>query len=176
MVSIHSEHPFLPSVGDRDSLRRLRGRFPAAVSLWTAADDHERQGLTVSSMMIGDGQPGQLLGLIDEDSDLWPLLDRTKVVAVSLLRWPHRMLADGFAGTGPAPGGAFRMGHWTETRWGPVLSDAAAWLGARLLPGRPDHAGWGLLVRASIEKIEIAGESDEPPLTSWRGRYRELTW
>ncbi len=175
-MSIHSEHPFLPAEEDRNPLRRLRGRFPAAVGLWTTADDHERQGLTVSSMMIGDGRPGQLLGLIDEDSDLWPLLSRTRVVAVSLLRWPHRTLADAFAGTGPAPGGAFRMAQWTQTEWGPVLTEAAAWLGARLLPGESDHAGWGLLVRASVEKIEIAADGGEPPLTSWRGRYRELDW
>lgn len=182
-MTIHSDHPFLPAEGDRDPLRRFRGRLAAGVALWTtgvatSTGAETRKGLTVSSMMIADGEPGEVIGLIDEDSDLWDLLDQTRTVVVSLLDHDESagpsggQLSDAFAGTFPAPGGPFRMADWTETDWGPALV-GAPWLGARLLPGMPVHAGWALLVRAEIETIDLAGDSDDP-LVSHRGRYHHL--
>jgi flavin reductase (DIM6/NTAB) family NADH-FMN oxidoreductase RutF len=173
-VTIHSEHPFLPPENERSPLRRFRGRMAAPVTVWTTAGDGDRAGLTVSSLMVADGEPAQLLGLIDEDSDLADLLLQTRTVAVSLLGWEHRGLADAFAGTAPAPGGPFRIGAWTQTQWGPVPADAIGWLGARLLPGDPDHAGWALLIRATVEQVELAGASDQQAMAHLRGRYRQL--
>lgn len=170
-MTIHSDHPFLPPESDRDPLRRFRGRLAAGVSLWTTGQE-TRKGLTVSSMMIGDGEPGQVVGLIDADSDLWDLLEQTRTVAVSLLDHSHAQLSDAFAGTFPAPGGPFRMAEWTGTEWGPALA-GVPWLGARLLPGDPEHAGWALLVRATIETVHLDGNDDDP-LVSHRGRYHHL--
>ena len=54
-----------------------------------------------------------------------------------------------------------------------VLTDAPAWLGARLI-GPPDHAGWGLLVRAQIEQVHIGDDPADGLLSLVRGRYRAL--
>ena len=170
-VTIHSDHPFLPPESGRDPLRRFRGRLAAGVSLWTTGRE-TRRGLTVSSMMIGDGEPGQVVGLIDEDSDLWDQLAETGTVVVSLLDHSHAQLSEAFAGTFPAPGGPFRMAEWTDTEWGPALA-GASWLGARLLAGEPEHAGWALLVRAEIETVHLSADADDP-LVSYRGRYHHL--
>ena len=172
-MTIHSDHPFLPPEHERSPVRRLRGRMPAPVTVWTSAGA-VRAGWTVSSLMIADGDPPQLLGLLDEDSDLADLLLSTRTVAVSLLGWEHRGMADAFAGTAPAPGGPFRMGSWDDTDWGPVLTDGPGWIGARLLPGAPDHAGWGLLIRAAIEHAEVSDASQAPVLAHLRGRYLQL--
>src|SRR6478609_3176433 len=51
-VSIHSEHPFLPPEGERDPLRRFRGRMPQPVTLWCAGDEARRAGWTVSSLLV----------------------------------------------------------------------------------------------------------------------------
>ncbi len=172
-MTIHSEHPFLPPEGQRDPLRRFRGRMLQPVTVWTAARDRRRVGWTVSSVLVADGAPAEVIGLLDEDSGLADALEHGGPLAISLLGASHRGLADAFAELAPAPGGPFRLGSWIETDWGPVLADAPGWLGARLSSGPVDHAGWALLVRAEIEHVEVA-DGDGELLGSFRGRYRSL--
>ena len=75
-------------------------------------------------MLVADGDPGRVLGLIDEESDLWEALERSGSFAVAPLGSTDRQLADRFAGLMPAPGGLFAAGEWTATRYGPVPSGA----------------------------------------------------
>lgn len=172
-MTIHPEHPFLPPEGQRDPARRLRGRLPSPVTVWATEADDGRTGLTVSSMLLADGEPTRALALIDEDSDLWDALEQTRTAAVSLLAWRHRGLADAFAGVSPAPGGPFRLTTWETTAWGPVVADAGAWAGVRLEAGEPRRVGWALLVDAVVEHVEIV-DSDDEPMTHLRGRYRQF--
>lgn len=183
-MSIHSEHPFATGGPDRNPLRRLRGRLPSPVSVWTAGSGRARVGWTLSSFLVADGvlestlrgdEPAQVIGVLDEDSALADLLTSTSAASlvVNLLGWSHRALADAFAGVAPAPGGAFRLGRWHDSSWGPVLSDAPAWLGARV-EGPLEHAGWGLLVRAVVEQVEIGTAADDGMLTHLGGRYRPV--
>lgn len=146
--------------------------MPAPVTVWASTLAGRRSGWTVSSLLLADGRPSELLGLLDEDSELADVVRQTRTVAVSLLTGAHRGLADAFAGIAPAPGGPFRLGHWSDTAWGPVLDDAAGWLGARLGGGEPEHAGWALLVRATIEHVQLGDAADV--LGHVRGRYRPL--
>lgn len=124
-------------------------------------------------MLVADGDPAEVIGLVDEDSDLAAAMLRSRTVAISLLGEPHRQLADVFAGLAPAPGGPFRMASWSETDWGPVLDDAAGWIGARLIDADPDHAGWALCVRATIEEVRL-GSPEPASLAHVRGRYVAL--
>ena len=117
-MTIHSGHPFLEPPADRDPVRRLRGRLGGAVSLWATGSEDARAALTVSSVLVAAGEPARLLGLIDPDSDLATTVASTGTAVVALLQWPHRDLADAFAGVAPAPGGAFRLGTWSQTPWG----------------------------------------------------------
>lgn len=172
-MTIHPDHPFLPPEGERDPVRRLRGRMPSPVTLWATESDGHRAGLTVSSMLLADGEPPHAVALVDEDSDLWDVLEQTRTAAVSLLSWRHRALADAFAGVGPAPGGPFRLASWEPTAWGPVATDAIAWAGVRIGADEPRHAGWALLVDAVVERVEIV-DADDEPMTHLRGRYRRF--
>lgn len=174
-MTIHSDHPFATPAGDRDPLRRLRGRTTSAVSLWTAGEGRARAGWTVSSFLLAEGDPGEVVGTLDEDSALAELLMSAAEPAtfvVSLLGWAHRGLADAFAGLAPAPGGVFRLGTWTDSAWGPVLEGSAGWLGARLRPGPVEHAGWGLLLRGTVEHVELPEPPAEGLLVHVHGRYR----
>lgn len=165
-MTIHSEHPFVPPDGDRDPVRRLRGALPAPVTVWTAGSGRSRRGLTVSSLLVAAGDPAHVLGLVDEESDLWG--EPPETLVVNVLGPGHEYLADAFAGTVPAPGGSFTLGEWDESEWGPVLTDAAAWIGVRLPEEAPRHVGWGLLVDGVVEHLEPgSGEV----LTHVRGRY-----
>ena len=166
-MSIHHTDPFATPEGDRSPLRRLRGRLASPVTLWTAPGP---AGLTMSSTLVVDGRPGRVLGLVDDESDLWAAIEDAGRFAVLPLRPEHRQLADRFAGLMPAPGGLFANGDWRETDFGPVPADAGTWAGCRLDTARP--YGWALLLEGTVEHVEV-GAADEP-LVHYRGRYREL--
>lgn len=163
---IHGTDPFAVPEGQRSPVRRLRGRLPAAVTLWTAPGP---AGLTVSSTLVADGEPGRLVGVLDEESELWAAASAAGVFAVAPLRSQDRRLADRFAGLMPAPGGVFAGYGWQDTAFGPVLAELTSWAGCRLDAARA--MGWGLLVEATIAHVEIGAE-DVQPLVHYRGRYR----
>lgn len=166
-MTIHSEHPFLEPQDQRDPVRRLRGRLGGVVTLWTAGEGAARAGLTVSSLMVANGDEPLLLALVDPESDLLARLRETGTVVVQVLGWPDRDLADAFAGTAPAPGGPFRMADFVETAWGPRLAHAGTWAGARLLEEAP--VGWSVLVTCAVDDVVIGDAA--PPLVHRRGRY-----
>jgi flavin reductase (DIM6/NTAB) family NADH-FMN oxidoreductase RutF len=166
-VTIHTGHPFLEPEGDRDPVRRLRGRLGGTVSLWTAGPPDDRAGLTVSSWMVAGGEPGRVLALLDPDADLTDLLLETGRGVVQLLRWPHRDLADVFAGVAPAPGGPWRTAEWEETPYGPRLADALTWALASV--ESDVDVGWSRLVTCTLDTV-VVGEEDDP-LLHRRGRY-----
>lgn len=166
-MTIHNVDPFATPEGERSPLRRLRGRLAAAVTLWTAPGP---AGLTMSSTLVVDGRPGRVLGLVDDESELWAAIEDAGRFAVLPLRPEHRQLADRFAGLMPAPGGLFAGGDWRDTEFGPVPADAGTWAGCRLDAARP--YGWALLLEGTVEHVEV-GSADEP-LVHYRGRYREL--
>lgn len=168
-MTIHTGHPFAEA--DPDPVRRFRGRLGAAVTLWTAGDADDRAGLTVSSLMVAGGEPGRVLALLDPDADLTLRLEETGRAVVALLGWQHRQLADAFAGTAPAPGGAFRTGDFEDTGAGPRLVDAAAWAETELEDVR--DVGWSRLVTCTIGDVVI-GDDDDEGLGHRRGRWVRL--
>ena len=166
-AQIHSSDPFATPDQDKSPVRRLRGRLAAPVTLWTTPGP---AGLTVSSMLVADGDPGRVLGLVDEESEFWDAVSSAGVFAVSPLGLQDQQLADRFAGLMPAPGGLFATGDWTETEYGPVPKGAATWAGCRVDAHRP--YGWALLIEATIATVQL-GEA-APPLLHHRGRYHRL--
>ena len=166
-MTIHTEHPFLEPEGDRDPARRFRGRLGGTVTLWTAGDEGDRAGLTVSSLMVAGGEPARVLALVDPDSDLHDRLQETGRAVVHLLGWEHRDLAEAFAGTAPAPGGPFRTGGFTQTAWGPLLTGAPTWASVSL--ETVADVGWSALLTCVIDEVTIG--DDLPPLVHRRGRY-----
>jgi flavin reductase (DIM6/NTAB) family NADH-FMN oxidoreductase RutF len=170
-MTIHSTHPFADP--DPDPARRLRGRLGGAVSLWTAGDGDEPRGwagLTVSSLLLAGGEPPRLLALVDPDSDLAAAVLRTGRGVVSLLSWPHRDLAEVFAGQAPAPGGPFRTATFERTPYGPGLVGATS----RALVSLESsvEVGWSLLLTCAVDDLALV--DDESPLLHRRGRYGTL--
>lgn len=165
---IHSTDPFAVPETGKSSVRRLRGRLASPVTLWTAPGP---AGLTVSSTLVADGEPGRLLGLIDDESDFFDAAVSAGRFAVVPLTPADRQLADRFAGLFPAPGGLFSIGAWRETAFGPVPASAGTWAGCRLDSERP--CGWARLLDGVIETVYTGAESS--PLIHYRGRYTELS-
>lgn len=165
---IHSTDPFATPEQDRSPVRRLRGRLVAPVTLWTAPGP---AGLTVSSVLVADGEPGRVIGLLDEESALWAAIGSAGRFTVCPLAQGQRQLADRFAGLAPAPGGLFAQDQWDQTDYGPVLAGDRTWVGCVLDTAR--GYGWGMLVEATIARITL-GSGDAAPLAYHRGRYRTL--
>lgn len=169
-MTIHSSHPFADP--DPDPVRRFRGRIGGAVSLWTSGTGEGRAGLTVSSLMVAGGAPAYVLGLLDPDADLRDVLESTGRGVVQLLRWPHRELAEAFAGLFPAPGGLFREREWETTSHGPRLRTATTW--ALVEVEEVTSVGWSALATCRIADV-VVDEADpeaEDALEHRRGRYR----
>ncbi|MGA8209195.1 MAG: flavin reductase family protein [Nocardioidaceae bacterium] len=165
-MTIHTTHPFADP--DPDPSRRLRGRLGGAVSLWTAGAAPAQAGLTVTSLMLANGAPAKVLALLDPDADLAESLLRTQRAVVHLLAWPHRDLADAFAGVTPAPGGPFRLAEFEDTDHGPRLVSAATW--ALVSLESAVEVGWSTLVTCVIDAVTIG--DDDQPLMHRRGRYQ----
>ena len=173
-MTIHTGDPFQPERGTPNQLRRLRARLPAAVTIWAAGSGPDRTGLTVSSMLVADGEPGYVVGLLKPETDLVDALQDTAAFTVSVLRYRHRQLAEMFAGLAPAPGGMFGFGEWRQDSHGPVLVEAIATVSCTV-DGPPVPTGYGVLVRAvvnSLDVTEVAGDdTDDLPLAFQRGTY-----
>lgn len=163
-MSIHSEHPFAVPPAQRDAARRFRGRLASPVTLWLTGQGAGRAGLTVSSVLVALGEASRVIGLIDPDTDLADALQATFTVTV--LTPEDRVLAESFAGVGPAPGGLFRGTGFAETPWGPVLAAPRSWVGARVESVR--ELGWSREVVGAIEHVDVA---DTDPLVHLQGRY-----
>jgi flavin reductase (DIM6/NTAB) family NADH-FMN oxidoreductase RutF len=166
---IHRSHPFVTPEGGREPVRRFRGRLAAGVTVWTAGAD-EPAGLTVSSVMVAEGEPSLVIGLINDTTDLFEKIRATGTFVVHVLDTEHRRLAERFAGTFPSPGGLFHDLQWSPSEHGPALEEHADRAGCRV---REVHdAGYQKVVVATIEAVSL-GELDSP-LVYFRGKYRRL--
>jgi len=171
-MSIFSSDPFATPAHLRSPVRQARGRLASAVTLWTARHpDRGPAGLTVSSVLVVDGEPGRLLGTLDTESEAWEAIQAVGRFSVAPLTGADRQLADRFAGLLPAPGGLFAGGGWRTTAAGALLPEHLdTWLECRLDQARP--CGWAMLVEAVIERVELGEHAD--PLLHFRGRYATL--
>ncbi|MGH2820948.1 MAG: flavin reductase family protein [Actinomycetota bacterium] len=167
---VHYEDPFLAPAELREPTRRLRGRMTAGVTVWTSGRGEEATGLTMSSVVVAEGRPSILLGLITDTTSLWDAIHATGAFVVHVLEDGHRLLAERFAGRWPAPGGLLSGLDVETSEWGPVLSTIRNRAYCRYKEAT--EAGYQHLIRGEIERIELAELAE--PLVYFRGRYRHL--
>jgi flavin reductase (DIM6/NTAB) family NADH-FMN oxidoreductase RutF len=141
--------------------------MPAPVTVWTSGDaDSAWAGLTVSSVLLAQGEPGHLIGLIGPDSDVAEAIGDGGLFVVHLLidRPDHRRLAQHFAGVLPADPNLLAVeasGH------GPRLMAAPDQLACRAIASRA--AGWSQLVEAEVADIRLGPPAR--PLVWYRGEF-----
>jgi flavin reductase (DIM6/NTAB) family NADH-FMN oxidoreductase RutF len=167
--SLHYGDPWADPEEARDPVRRLRGRLPAGITIWTAgaATDGDWTGLTVSSMVLAQGSPARLAGLIGPESDLAETLEETGAFVVHVVDDRHRRLAQHFAGKLPAPEVDLAV---TASACGPVLVAVEDRLYCRVEQRR--RFGWSLLIEAVVEGVELGPPA--PGLAWHRGRFQRL--
>ncbi|HZD00035.1 MAG TPA: flavin reductase family protein [Actinomycetes bacterium] len=169
-IRIGGRHPFATPHQRRDPARRLRGRLVAPVTVWTAGRLPGGAGLTVSSLLVAEGQPPRLLGLIDSTSAFWEATRETRAFVVHVLTAADRPLADRFGEIRPPVRGAFDGLEVAGSPWGPVLGGRRPRAACRLAGSAP--VGYAELVEGVIEQLELPELED--PLIWLRGAYRSL--
>ncbi len=167
---IHREHPFRTPLELREPARRFRGRLASPVTVWTAGTGETRAGLTVSSLVVAEGEPPTVFGLVGVTTDLVDILRETEAFVVHVLESKDRPLAERFALRHPSPGGLFKGLRVVDSKWGPVLTALANRVSCRYTEAT--ETGNHLLVRGAIEEIELGELAD--PLVYFRGGYRGL--
>ncbi len=168
---IHEDvHPFLTPEEDRDPVRRFRGRLAAPVTVITAGDATDRSGMTVSSIMVSEGEPGKVHFLAAPIADLCDAIDRTGRFVVHILESDHRAISEIFSERRPSPGGMFSGVAFEDGEWGPVLTDVAS--RAYCSGAARVEQGYSLLYSADIDRVDA--ETLDDPLVYFRGHYRQI--
>lgn len=159
--------PFVTPIEAREPARRLRGRLALPVSVWTAErPGGSPVGLTVSSVLVADGAPPEVLGLVDPLSDFYEAAGQTGRFVLHVLTADHIRLAEKFAGRLPVD--PFEGEAVSATPWGPALQGALTRAACTLLAS--SDAGYSRLLRARIDEI-VLDERATPPLVHYRGAY-----
>ena len=158
-------------VEDRDPARRLRGRLASPVTVITAGDGERRSGLTVSSLVVAEGEPSRVYFLLGGTTDLYYRLDETGKFVVHILEAGDEVTSDIFAGLRPSPGGRFAAVNVEQSEWGPVLTDIRTRAYCTFEGG--DEESFFILAEGTIDKVDVSDVVD--PLVYFRGRYRGLT-
>lgn len=168
---IHGDNPFTETPEQRDPVRRFRGRLTAPVTIVTSGTHEARTGLTVSSLIVIEGEPGLVQLVVGPTSDLWDIAAETGKFTIHICHEEDRELAQVFAGLRPNPGGIFAGLDITESDYGPLIDHLPNRAHCRLV-GR-DEAGWSGIVTGEVDRIEAANITD--PLVYFRGGYRSLS-
>jgi 3-hydroxy-9,10-secoandrosta-1,3,5(10)-triene-9,17-dione monooxygenase reductase component len=169
-IRIGMQPPFAVPPERRDPARRLRGRLVAPVSVWTAGDPPGGAGLTVSSVLVAEGQPARLLGLIDPTSAFWEAMQEARAFVVHVLAVGDRALAERFSEIRPPIRKPFDGLQVAGSPWGPILAGSRPRAACRLAGSTP--VGHGELVEGVIEELELPDL--EHPLAYLHGGYRSV--
>jgi flavin reductase (DIM6/NTAB) family NADH-FMN oxidoreductase RutF len=140
------------------------------VTIWLAVGvaGADPVGLTVSSLMVGQGEPAVLAGVISPSTDLADALSSSSAqFVVHLVGAGQRRLAQHFAGELPAPPELLAT---TLSPRGPVLEALGDRVFCRVTSSKP--FGWSLLVEAEVADVEVAGPSKA--LAWYHGAFHEV--
>ncbi|MGH2351725.1 MAG: flavin reductase family protein [Chloroflexota bacterium] len=121
-----------PSVS-ADEMRRVRGRFPAGVTVVTVRTDEGLRGLTVGSFAVASVSPPLVLVCLEHGLESEGLLAEAGAFGVSVLSDHQELLSERFAGRAFLVDDAFTgLPYNTRVTGAPLLDGAVAWFDCRL--------------------------------------------
>lgn len=167
---IHRDNPFADDPNSRDPVRRFRGRLSAPVTIFTSGDESEHTGLTVSSLIVIEGEPGYVEAVVGPTTDLWDLAEETGRFVVHVCTDEDRGMAQVFAGLRPSPGGIFAGLETNQSKWGPVIESLGNRAYCTFESKR--EMGYSGIVVARIDSVEVVNLTN--PLAYFRGNFHDL--
>jgi flavin reductase (DIM6/NTAB) family NADH-FMN oxidoreductase RutF len=142
------------------------------VTVWTThADATGPAGITVASILVAEGQPAMILGLIDPLSAFADAVVDSCRFVVHVVAEAQAKLADQLAGRSPTALDRFDDLEVSQSPWGPVLHDLTTRAYCTVLDAT--EAGESNLIRAAVDEIELSG-TPPAPLVYVRGFYRAV--
>jgi flavin reductase (DIM6/NTAB) family NADH-FMN oxidoreductase RutF len=143
----------------------------APVTVITSGSGDHRTGLTVSSLVVAEGDPSRVYFLLGSTTDLFYGLEETGKFVVHVLEGDDAATADIFAGLRPSPGGRFANLAVEQSEWGPVLTDVETRAFCTYEGG--DEETFFIVAEGRIDELELSDL--EVPLVYFRGAYRKLS-
>lgn len=169
-MTIHSDHPFASDPSERDDARRFRGRLASPVTIVTSGSAERPSGLTVSSLLVIEGDPPAIQMVVAPTTDLWYSIEETGRFVVHICVEGHGPRSDVFAGLRPSPGGPFANLDTLASDWGPTIADIED--RAYCTSTMRQELGYSGVISAEIDALELTEMSN--PLVYFRGSYRAL--
>ena len=169
-MTIHyGEDPFAVPPEFREPARRFRGRLVAPVTGWTTYGEEGRPAaITVSSILVAEGEPAVVLGLLDPLSEFAAALEASTRFVVHVLAEDQRRIADQLAGRYPGPDARFENIALSDSDYGPVLDAAPTRAYCDLMSAQ--EVGDSLLVQGAIRQLDLPDDA-LAPLAYFRGHY-----
>ncbi|MCS7068066.1 MAG: flavin reductase family protein [Meiothermus sp.] len=147
-----------------DQLRQVMSCWPSGVTVIAAHHAGETRGMTASSFTSVSLEPPLILVCINENTQLWPLLEKAGRFSVNLLAEGHEHTSAHFAGRPIEGYDPLSRGE------SPTLEGALATLHCQTWAVYP--GGTHKIVVGKVEQVTL-GESNRP-LLYWNRGYRQL--
>lgn len=141
------------------------------VTVVTSGPAEARAGLTVSSLMVAEGDLSRVHFLLGTESMVWDRIHQTGSFIVHILESRHRTMSAVFAGYRPSPGGPFVGLEVTDGEYGPELDDVETRIYCRYESAAPGDGPY-VLATGIIDRVEL--HDLRSPLQWFRGSYRRL--
>lgn len=163
--------PFATPVDRRDPARRLRSRLPLPVTVWTTRGwSAGAAGLTVSSVIVAEGEPAAVVGLVGPLTDFWDALSESRRFVVHVLGVEDHHTADLFTGRWPVTD-PFDQLAVRDSPWGPVLDGVGTRAYCEL--GETTDVGYSRMIQGHIDHIDLEPRRVRP-LAYFRGTYQTI--
>lgn len=146
-------------------LRDVLGQFPSGVTVVTAGVGDGPVGFTCQSFSALSLQPPLVLFCPSRTSRTWAVIRERGQFCINVLADSHSPLSQAFARSGADK---FDGVDWAPSPLGnPVLDGVVAWLDCRLWA---EYDGGDHTVVVA-ELLDVASDTDRPPLLFHRGAY-----
>jgi flavin reductase (DIM6/NTAB) family NADH-FMN oxidoreductase RutF len=161
-------------VVDPQAMRNTLRLWASGVSIVSTADGDAYGGLTISSFTSLSLEPPMILVCVHKDSHTIPLIERSGVLAVSILSSEQSHLSDRFAGRVPLADDHERFNGvdtFTAVTGCPLIAGAIAWLDCSVASRHDGSTHWiyiGQVVATGTNK------ASEEPLLYFNRSYRAV--
>lgn len=142
------------------------------MTVWTTHTDATGPaGITVASILVAEGQPAMVLGLIDPLATFADAVVDSGRFVVHVVAEAQAKLADQLAGRSPTALDRFDDLEVSQSPWGPVVQELTSRVYCSVLDAT--ETGESTLIRAAVDEIELSG-TPPAPLVYVRGFYRAV--
>ena len=159
-------------LADATVMRMVRRRWASGVAVIATMDAAGMSGATVSAFTVLSLDPPLILVCLYDGARITEAVGRSQRFGVSMLDSAHELLADRFAGRGPAVDARFTgVAYELSARGTPMLGGALGFIDCDV---RDVHQGGDhVLIVATVVGVLLGPDTDDP-LLAYEGQFRRM--